>query len=320
MNAIYIIGSPQNSTFELYIAPRLSKKAHRKCIFIDCHHQKAREVAPKPANSMVIINRYVTREIITWLTENRSGLNAIFWLIDDDLAAMLIDRSIPLLNKIRPGATLYFKRNLTKLADHIFVSSKTLAQKFPDASVSILPPVFNFESMQDRKFNSRQLLYFAKMHTHEHSFLYPIVKQVLARNKNTHFEVIATGSWARRWRSLDRVTVLPEMNYPAYKAFITNRKYGGLFLVPLQPTRLNASRSFAKLLDVAATGSAGIVSNHKAYQDFLETSEYPTVSYQKEDWIEHIERLIHQPEKAKQHHDQLKALLQDEFNKREMIA
>ena len=189
-------------------------------------------------------------------------------MVDDDLRAMTFGRGITAKNRIRPALTIGYKKRLKAIVDHLIVSTRRLAAIYQDWPTVVMPPVANINP-REKPIDQNQLYYFAKMHGPEHQFLYPVVEQILANNRQTTFTVTASGSWAKKWQRLARVTVLPEMSYSEYSFFLQTLESGGIFLVPLTPTWLNASRSNAKLIDAAKSGSAVIVANHPAYRTFL---------------------------------------------------
>lgn len=272
MSCILVVGKQPNSTYDLYIEPRLTVAARQKLTYFDPATDIFDDAKVKPDQCLVIINRYVTAKIMRWLEKHRPVLRGIIWLVDDDLRAMTFGRGITAKNRIRPALTLRYKRRLKAIVDHLIVSTRRLAAVYQDWPALVMPPVANINPIE-KPIDQNQLYYFAKMHGPEHQFLYPVVARVLSDNKHAKFTVTANGFWAKKWQKLERVTVLPEMSYPEYSYFLQTLEHGGIFLVPLTPTWLNASRSNAKLIDAAKSGSAVIVANHPAYRTFLNDAD-----------------------------------------------
>ena len=268
MSSILVIGKQPNSSYDLYIEPRLTEAARGKLAYFDPAIDVIDDALVKPEQCLVIINRYVTPKIMRWLEKHKPVLRGVIWLVDDDLNAMTFGRDITPRTRLRPAITVYYKNRLKPIVDHLIVSTRRLAAIYQDWPTVVMPPVAKISPIE-KPFDQNQLYYFAKMHGPEHRFLYPLVERILATNEQATFTVTASGSWAKKWRRLDRVTVLPEMSYPEYSFFLQTLESGGVFLVPLTSTWVNASRSNAKLIDAAKSGSAVVVANHPAYRTFL---------------------------------------------------
>lgn len=272
MSSILVIGRQPNSTYDLYIEPRLTDVARQKLTYFDPTADAFDDVMVAPDQCLVIINRYVTPKIIRWLEKYKSVLSGIIWLVDDDLRAMTFGQGITAKNRVRPALTVWYKNRLKTIVDHLIVSTRRLAAIYHDWPTVVMPPVAII-NLIEKPIDPNQFYYFAKMHGPEHKYLYPVVKHILANNKQATFTVTANGSWIKKWQRLDRVTVLPEMSYPDYSLFLKTLERGGIFLIPLTPTWLNASRSNAKLIDAAKSGSGVVVANHPAYRTFLNDEE-----------------------------------------------
>ena len=268
MSSILVIGRQPNPTYDLYIEPRLTDAARQKLTYFDPAADIFDEATVKPDQCLVIINRYVTAKIMRWLEKHKPVVSGIIWLVDDDLHAMTFGRGITAKNRIRPALTVRYKKRLKAVVDHLIVSTRRLAAIYQDWPTLVMPPVAKISSIE-KPIDPNQLYYFAQMHGPEHQFLYPVIKHVLTNNGQATFTVTASGQWAKKWRRLDRVTVLPQMSYSEYSFFLQTLESGGIFLVPLTPTWLNASRSNAKLIDAAKSSSAVVVANHPAYRAFL---------------------------------------------------
>ncbi|MEP6443815.1 MAG: hypothetical protein ABJ034_02900 [Hyphomicrobiales bacterium] len=220
----------------------------------------------------LLINRYINRRILTAIKQYRSQITSIGYLVDDDLQAMIYDPSIPIKHKIRPAQTEFLLgRNASKF-DQFYASTpplaKVLAEKYSlKQTPLVLPPIEKLAPANTKPIDANRLYYFAKMHSHEHKFLFPIVQRVLEKSPKASFDVIAIGQWAKKWNSLDRVTVHPEMNVSSYCRFIEQLPAGGIFLLPLMNTKLNASRSDTKLFEAVKSGSIVIAANHPTYMN-----------------------------------------------------
>lgn len=218
----------------------------------------------------LLINRYINRRVLNAIKRYRTQIDSIGYLVDDDLQAMIYDPSIPIRHKIRPAQTEFFLGRNASLFDQFYASTpplaKLLAEKYSlKQAPLVLPPIEKLPPASTKPIDANRLYYFAKMHSHEHKFLFPIVQKVLEKAPKASFDVIAVGQWAKKWKSIDRVTVHPEMDVTSYRGFIEQLPVGGIFLLPLMNTQLNASRSDTKLFEVVISGSTVIAANHPAY-------------------------------------------------------
>lgn len=324
-SSILVIGSFPNSTYDYYIAPRLGDAARKKLIYHNPHIENITKTAINPNQTLVIINRYITRTVVQWLEENQQLLTGIIWVVDDDFTAMISSFNVPFYNKIRPAQTLVHQKSLKKLVDHLIVSTNRLATHFHGWPVTVMPPVAHV-APDERIVDPRQLYYFAKMHKSEHAFLYPIVSSILKNHPDVHFTVTAKGRLAKKWLRLgSQVTVKSEISYLDYTHFLETLPTGGLFLVPLTKTKLNASRSDAKLIEIVKSGSAALIANERAYRRFLNEPEtkaakFTPLSGNIKDWIDAINVQLKNPDQANNNRMLIKNYLSKHYASRKMIV
>lgn len=321
-SSILAVGAHPNSTFDLYIELRLSDEARRKLIYHNPHTENIHETKVNPNGCLVIINRYVTGELIRWLEQNRSNLAGILWLLDDDLTAMVFGCGVPLLNRVKPTTTLCYQNRLKALSAHVIVSTKRLAALYRDWSVIIMPPIAHIPT-DNRPLNPHRLYYFAKMHSPEHAFLYPVVRDILRQHSQVQFTVTANGQWAKKWAALDRVNVTSELSYSEYLHFLQTLPTGGIFLVPLTHSWLNASRSSAKLIDVARSGSTALIADHPAYRKFLmakSVKEIGMKGIETDGWRMAIETHINAKDIAQKGQETIKNYINNTYRERQIIV
>ena len=322
VSSILVIGRQPNSTYDLYIEPRLTNDARQKLAYFDPAADVFDDAAVKPDQCLVIINRYVSPKVMRWLEKHKSVFHGVIWLVDDDLSAMTFGQGVTLKNRFWPALTVRYKKRLKMVVDYLIVSTRRLAAIYQDWPVVIMPPVAK-TSPVEKPIDPNQLYYFAKMHGPEHRFLYPMVEYILANNEKATFTVTANGSWAKKWQRLDRVTVLSEMSYAEYSYFLPTLDRGGIFLVPLMPTWLNASRSNAKLIDVVRSGSAAIVADHPAYRTFLNdegVEKGTAATFDVNKPIQTVEAILNNSEAAKANHQVLKNYVTKVYENRQMIV
>lgn len=322
ISRVLIVGKMHNSTCDYYILPRISKLARRKIIYHDPYKQGRVDKTIDPNGCLVIINRYVNRFIIRWLEQNRDRCAGIVWVVDDDFQAMFASKSVSLINKIRPTITMFYQNRMKSLVDYILVSTERLATLYHDWPILVCPPVVEVKH-EKRPIAVNQLYYFAKMHGPEHAFLFPIISKILDRIPDAHFTVIASGKWRRKWASLRRVNVLPEMDYNEYNLFLKNLPTGGIFLVPLTRSKLNASRSDAKLIEVICSGSTAIIADERAYRrallDFDQNNASCKAKMNTDDWVFQLELLSQNPMMAEINRDVISRFMKKRWSEKNMI-
>lgn len=317
--SVLVIGTSPNSTYDYYIAPRLSPDARAKTVRIDPWRERIGDKAPPPLGCAVIVNRYITPGTLFWIERHRRKLAAVFWVLDDDLGAMVRDASVPLAIKARPALTLALSPFLKSLCDRIFLSSEGLKRHFANAATTVIPPLADLSKIAEKPFERGLLRYFGKMHGPEHAFLYPLIEEILHANSNLRFEVIANGRWGRRWSGLPRVTVFEEVPYADYPAFLDALPAGGLFLAPLSRSRLNESRSSAKLIEIARSNSAAILADHRAYKADVHLESVPFCPPGRAAWRTAIEAALNDPRALEENRRAVRAALEKNWNERRFI-
>ncbi|MBA4783771.1 MAG: hypothetical protein H2045_11205 [Rhizobiales bacterium] len=318
---VIVISAQPNSTYDLYIAPRLSPEAMAKSVLIDPFREDIDRALPVAEGDFVIINRYVTRRVMDWLVRMRPRLAAVVYVLDDDLSAMVRDPDMPFLNRVRPAITLWHLKRLQGLVSRLLVSTPALGRDFASWGALVVPPVADLGASDPRPLDVNQIYYFAKMHAREHAFLRSVIAALMDRHKAAHFTVTAPkGPIAAAWRSVPRVSVVDEIAYADYAGYLASLSAGGLFLLPLMTTRLNRSRSSAKLIEAARSGSAPLVSDHDAYAAYRAATGAPGLPPVMDDWIARIEERMRDPVLAMNERDKLRAYLADDYARRGLIV
>jgi hypothetical protein len=125
-------------------------------------------------------------------------------------------------------------------------------------------------------------------HQAEIEWLLPVIEQVLAVNNNIRFEIIGNAKTQNFYGHLKRVTVIPQMKWPAYQDFIKQpgRHIG---LAPMLDHPFNQARSYTKFFDIHRTGAAGIYAEKGPWQAFIEPGKQGVlVPMQVASWVSAI--------------------------------
>jgi hypothetical protein len=139
----------------------------------------------------------------------------------------------------------------------------------------------------------RLVFHATAVHAAEHRLLAPIVSRLLARHEALTAEVIAQGPLARIWPPHERLTLLPQLKWPDYRAH-AEATGADIALAPLTASYANATRSPTRRIDVARLGAAGIFSVFGPYTDAAAAGEL-TVPDDPAAWEAAIDRMIADP-------------------------
>lgn len=226
-------------------------------------------------NAFVIICRYVSLRQLFWMLFNRGRLNGVAYFVDDDVPAMIVERGGDAAYK----AYLFFFAVaplpiLNRILTHVWVSTGALRDRI--ASADLLGPCPGSESLSRRPDGdvSRRshvtIAYHASgLHEAEHRFLVPVLVALMRRYPSIRFEVIACRRSASLWRDAeidgDRLTVLPTMDWPAYRRHSETCGVD-ILLIPLLHGVMNSARADTKRIDAARMGAAAVFSRGTIYE------------------------------------------------------
>ena len=288
---IWIIEEKRNPSTDYYIAPMINKLGYseRSC-FISSPPKKV-----KNRDLILIFVRYITKEWIKFVEENKNKIRKIIYFMDDDLFDIKAWKGLPLryIKKLFLKAYIWKKWLISTKAD-FFVSTEYLAKKYAFLNPVILPPYPIFEPMiGEEKTKGINLFYFGTdSHLKEKFWLYHIVKEIMAHNKDVIFEIIGDLKVYKRFKDLNRVIVVHPMTWDAYKHFLlTKRRQIGL--IPFFNGAFGNAKGYTKLFEVAACGAVGVYSKTSPYEKIIIDKEDGILVYnKKEEWIRAINMLI----------------------------
>lgn len=317
---ILIISSKTNVSLEYYITPRLSENAKIRTKYFDPFSDDYSLLPRQIDGLLIIINRYVSTQITSWLLKHSKQFTGVLWLIDDDFLAMTTDFSVPVVNKYRPFQTILQTKKLRKITDCLLLSNNSLGRRYNNWPYVVIEPVAKVDCQLNRSLNTKSLYYFAKMHGPEHGFIFPIIEHIQTEYSDTEFNVIADGIWKRKWEKLPRVNVHSEMQYSCYLEFLAKLPSGGIYLVPLTPSCLNHHRSDSKIIDVVRTGSAPVFSDISAYSKLLTASPDLPRARSQHQWVKIIKLMIEDIETAQKARNEAARLLRNRFTSLKYIV
>ncbi len=298
---IIVFGRMPNPTFDYYFAARLDAPGMPPSHAVDIRHGNLAGLDAEGA--FIIICRYASPKVLTWLEENADQLSGVGLFVDDDIPAVVTGRDASLRYRV----VLCFRAlwplcRLRRHLDIVWASTPHLASTLQLEEVQVLPPapperLWKQSDEPDLVTNpiSDQVLiaYHATgVHLEEHGFLRPIVEEVLAQRPQAHFEVFADGRAASIWEGMERVSVRRPIPWNDYLVDANNRTID-VMLVPLHPSRVNDSRAPTKRIDVARCKAAGVFSEGVVYgYETRESAGEQRVPYDSDVWREAILELI----------------------------
>ncbi|OMQ42802.1 hypothetical protein [Ensifer sp. 1H6] len=297
---IIVFGRMPNPTFDYYFAARLEAPGMPPSQVVDIRHGNLAELDPEGA--FIIICRYASPDVLSWMDAKAGRLSGVGLFIDDDIPAVVTGRDA----NLRYRLLLYFRalwplRRLNSHLDIVWASTPHLASTLQLENVYVLPPAPPETLWRPRPdqpdrvakpMSDRVLIAYhaTGVHLEEHHFLRPIIEDVLAQRPQALFEVFADGRAASIWQGLERVSIRWPMPWNDYLADADNRVID-VMLVPLHPSRVNDSRAPTKRIDVARYEAAGVFAEGTAYGYPCEGAEL-LLPYSARIWRETIVRLV----------------------------
>ncbi|CAN7648390.1 hypothetical protein LJR257_004767 [Ensifer adhaerens] len=296
---IIVFGRMPNPTFDYYFAARLDAPGMPPSEVVDIRHGKLADLDPEGA--FIIICRYASPDVLTWLDTNADRLSGVGLFVDDDIPAVVTGRDASLRYRfVLCFRALWPLRRLNRHLDIVWASTPHLASTLQLEEVQVLPPAppERLWRPQSNKYGSLEpisdqvlIAYHATgVHLEEHRFLRPIIEEILAQRPQVRFEVFADGRAASIWEGIERVSVRRPMPWSDYLADANNRTID-VMLVPLHPSRVNDSRAPTKRIDVARYKAAGVFSEGTAYGYSGKDSEL-RLPYSAGAWREAILQLV----------------------------
>ncbi|KQY79108.1 hypothetical protein ASD52_04665 [Ensifer sp. Root142] len=297
---IIVFGRMPNPTFDYYFAARLDAPGMPPFQAVDIRHGNFTDLDSDGA--FIIICRYASPGVLSWLDTNADRLSGVGLFLDDDIPAVVTGRDADLFYRMRLCyRALWPLRSLNRHLDIVWASTPHLASTLQAHEIEVLPPAppetlwrprLGDSERATNSFSGQVLIAYhaTGVHLEEHRFLRPIIEYVLAKRPQARFEVFADGRAASIWEGMGRVLVRRPIPWNDYRADANNRTID-VMLVPLHPSRVNDSRAPTKRIDVARYKAAGVFSEGAAYGT-SEGSGEQRVPYVRDIWQNAIITLI----------------------------
>ncbi|MEQ8281591.1 MAG: hypothetical protein RIC04_02375 [Parvibaculum sp.] len=295
---IVVLTWEHSPTCDIYLRDRLRHAG------IPVHYWTLGKAPPVALDdAFVIVVRYVDAASLRVLERAKRNLSGFAYLLDDDLAAAIGDRSLPLHYRLyMTHFWLRYARRIGALASELWLSSDVLARRYALAGdvYRIDPAPVRFALPPERPLNESgnvSVFYHGqKTHRADRVWLREVIRPVLEECPNCEFEIVGGPEARRCYGELPRVTVRAPLPWPEYwqRSRTTRLDIG---LAPLVPTPFNSARSWIKYLDIARFGAVGIYAAGEPYESVVMDDRNGIVrsADDKEAWSDSLIALVRDP-------------------------
>lgn len=267
---IVVLTWEHSPTCDIYLRGRLRNAG------LPVHYWILGRAPPVSLNgAFVIVVRYVDSASLKALERAGASLGGFAYLLDDDMAAAIGDRSLPLHYRIYMAHFwLRYAGRIGALASELWLSSDVLARRYAAAGDvhRIDPAPLRFALPSERPSNESgnvSIFYHGqKTHRADRKWLRDVMRPVLEDCPNCEFEIVGGPEARRFYGGLPRVAVRPPLPWPEYwqRSQTTRLDIG---LAPLVPTPFNSARSWTKYLDIARFGAVGVYAAGEPYESVV---------------------------------------------------
>lgn len=282
---VYLVEEQVNPSTDCFVLPVVSACGHRvvRCGFADL------PAADDLTGAVVVFVRYVPGAWANLVKAARPRLRGLVFFMDDDVLDVRASAQTPWhyrikLARLAAGRLGWLQRHRAEL----WVSTAYLQQKYAAWQPRlVLPsPVSNATGLR------RFFYHGTASHDAEKRWLRPVVEEALRRDERLAFEIVGGQALNRLYRGLPRVSVVHQMKWPAYQAFLSmpGRHVG---LAPLVDFPFNRARSYTKFFDITRGGAVGIYSPNSACAEVIGNGvDGLVVELDQETWVQAILHLV----------------------------
>ncbi len=298
VGGVLVLQSGDNASTDYFIRSRLeAPESHLTWAVVDLDTPPG-EVEMWPREGLlVIVCRYITSQWLRALEQNIDRLKGVVLFIDDDLPAMVRDRSIPaaargriLRDHVRHAA------RLGAVASALWVSSPVLAGTATERPARILEPLPTESPRAPARTPPALVVYHGgPTHRREQAFVAEVAAALASRRPDIRFEITGDAGLERWAAGFDTVIVVPPTPWRTYRRTQSVRQ-AAIMLAPLFDTAVNRARAPVKFLDATRLGAVGLYADGPVYgawvRDGVDGRLLPMTAAV---WADEIEALIDAP-------------------------
>lgn len=277
----YLVEEHANPSTDCFVLPAISGGGRRiiRCGFSDV------PAAEDLNGATVVFVRYVPQGWMKLVDTARPTCRGVVFFMDDDVLDVRASGKTPWhyrlkLARLSAGRMRWLRRRRAEL----WVSTPYLLQKYAKWGPRlVLPSPAPIGGELHRVF-----YHGSASHEAEKRWLRPVVEEALRRNDRLAFEIVGGQRVNRMYRGLPRVSVVHQMTWTAYQAFVAvpGRHVG---LAPLLDSPFNRARSYTKFFDVTRCGAVGVYSPNSTCAEVVRHGvEGLVVRLEEEAWVEAI--------------------------------
>lgn len=282
---VYVVEERANSSTDCFVLPALADSGHRvvRCGFTD---------VPAPDDLVgagVVFVRYVPRAWMKLVEAVGPRLPDLVFFMDDDVLDVRASVETPWhyrikLARLAAGRLRWLRRQRAEF----WVSTPYLRQKYAKWQPRLVLPSPVWDAVELR----RVFYHGTASHDAEKRWLRPVVAEVVRRDDRLAFEIVGGQGVNRLYRGVPRVSVVHQMTWSAYQAFVaTPGRHVGL--APLLNSPFNRARSYTKFFDITRCGAVGVYSPNSACAEVVSHGvDGLVVDLEPEAWVEAILALV----------------------------
>lgn len=298
---ILVLQRGENPSTDYYLRPRLSRQgAPAEIADLSGDPRASRLLAPGAGDAvMVVFCRYASSAWLEALEAARGRLARVAFFMDDDLPEMMRSREIPAA--ARGKVALHFGAHagrLSALCSEVWVSTPTLAERYPQARPLVLPPLPEADPpAASREAGSLVVYHGTDVHARERAFVVEVARRLSPLNPGARVEIAGGPGLLRGAEGAGNLTVVPQLAWPEYLRAQTGRR-AAISLAPLFPSSLNDARAPVKAFDAARLGAAGLFADAPAYrQEVRDGEDGLLLPMDPAAWAEAIAALLADPDR-----------------------
>lgn len=272
---VVLIRQSSAPTDELYVLSGLEARAARgevdlRIVDLDGDATDSRARADLlTAGAVVIVSRYLTDPWIESVAKQAAKLAGVFYVMDDDVTMAENDVRMPggYRKRMIDTAQSDFQAML-HLSTRFVVTSEALDARFASAKTDLLTPPYirpceTLTHLDDLS-EIRIEYHGTQVHRADLDAIVDALITIHDEYPHTRLRTFMGIHAPRRLRRLERVDIMPEQPWPAYRETVAaSRAHIGL--APMLTTPYNLAKSFVKIMDIARLGAAGLYSRSGPY-------------------------------------------------------